>query len=76
MSEFDTARVGGAPVAVLSDQGWAAFFNRNPVVLGRTIELHGLSLEIVGVVRPEFVGLDDAGLDARALLRDFPGREE
>lgn len=72
LSEFDNARAGGSPVAVLSDQGWAALFNRDPLVLGRTIEMHGVSLQVVGVVRSEFAGLDDAGLDIWIPLAMLP----
>ena len=63
LAEFDTTAPGGAPVAVLSDPGWAALFNRDPDVLGRRLDLHGQQFEIVGVTRPEFSGLDDAPLD-------------
>ena len=63
LAEFDTTAPGGAPVAVLSDPGWAALFDRDPNVLGRRIELHGQQFEIVGVTRPEFSGMDDAPLD-------------
>jgi predicted permease len=63
LAEFDTTSPGGAAVAVLSDPGWAALFDRDPNVVGRRLELHGQQFEIVGVTRPEFSGLDDAPLD-------------
>jgi predicted permease len=63
LAEFDAATAGGAPVAVLSDQGWAMLFDRDPDVLGRRIELHGQQIEIVGVLGPEYAGLDDSALD-------------
>jgi predicted permease len=63
LAAFDAAAPGGAPVAVLSDQGWAALFNRDPAVLGRQVELNGHPIEVVGIVRPEFTGMDDAILD-------------
>jgi predicted permease len=63
LAEFDAAVPGSAPVAVLSDQGWAILFDRDPQVLGRRVDIHGQHIEIVGVMRPEFSGLDDAPLD-------------
>jgi predicted permease len=64
LAEFDTAVPGSAPVAVLSDHGWAMLFDRDPHVLGRRVDIHGQQIEVVGVMRPEFSGLDDAPLDA------------
>ena len=63
LADFDAATPGGGPVAVLSDQGWAMLFDRDPQVLGKRLDLHGQQIEIVGVLRPEFSGLDDAPLD-------------
>ena len=43
----------GAPkVAVLSDHFWAARFNRNPDIVGRTLMLNGEPNTVVGVVTP------------------------
>ena len=64
LAEFDAAVPGSAPVAVLSDHGWAMLFDRDPQVLGRRVDIHGQQIEIVGIMRPEFSGLDDAPLDA------------
>jgi predicted permease len=47
----------GRTVAVLSDRGWARLFGRDPGVIGRTIEIHGVPFEIVGVMPREFRGL-------------------
>ena len=47
------------PVAVLSHQAWTRLFAADPTVLGREIDLDGRPFSIVGVVRPEFAGLDD-----------------
>jgi predicted permease len=63
LEDFDAAVPGGGPVAVLSDQGWALLFDRDPQVLGKRLDLHGQQIEIVGVMRPEFSGLDDLPLD-------------
>jgi predicted permease len=48
-----------APVAVLSDQAWTRLFARDPGVLGKGIDLDGRPFTIIGVLRPEFTGLDD-----------------
>jgi putative ABC transport system permease protein len=63
LATFDTSAPGAAPVAVLSDQGWARLFDRDPNVLGRRAELNGQPFEVVGVMRPEFTGIDDAPVD-------------
>ena len=72
LGESDSVQPGGAPVAVLSDQCWLTLFNRDPQVLGRTVELHGQRITIIGVVRPEFAGLDDLGLDLWIPLTMLP----
>jgi predicted permease len=72
LAAFDTRAPGGAPVAVLSDQGWARLFDRDPQVLGRRLELNGQTFDIVGVMRPEFSGMDDLPLDAWLPLTMYP----
>jgi predicted permease len=72
LAGFDAATPGGAAVAVLSDQGWAMLFDRDPHVVGRHLDLHGQQFEIVGVMRPEFSGLDDAPLDLWLPLTMLP----
>ncbi len=65
----DDARAPGAePVAVLTDPAWTRLFGRDPAVLGREIEVNGEKLIVVGVMAPEFVGLDDAPRDLWAPL--------
>jgi predicted permease len=59
IAEFDAREPGGAAVAVLSDEGWERLFDRDPSVLGRKIALNDQSFVIIGVMRPEFGGLDD-----------------
>ena len=54
---------GGNAVAVLSDDAWARLYNRDPGAIGRTIELNRQVVVIVGVMRPEFSGLDDSPRD-------------
>ncbi len=55
----DDERAGDArPVAVISDGFWRRQFAADPQVLGRTLELKGRPVTIVGVTPPEFVGLE------------------
>jgi len=49
----------GQPVAVLSQQAWTRLLDADPGALGRTIDLSGSPVTIVGVLRAEFVGVDD-----------------
>src|SRR5207344_2490621 len=49
------------PVAVLGHEAWARHFASDSGVLGRAIDLDGRRFTIVGVLRPEFVGLDEYG---------------
>jgi predicted permease len=72
LAPFDTRTPGSAPVAVLSDQGWAMLFDRDPHVLGRQIDLNGQAFEVVGVMRPEFSGMDDSPLDVWVPLTMYP----
>ncbi len=43
-------------VAVVSDHLWRARYGANPAILGRTIELNGLPVEVIGVLPPGFTG--------------------
>jgi putative ABC transport system permease protein len=43
-------RVGGPPVALISDGLWARLFERKPFAVGTSIRLNGRDLTIVGVV--------------------------
>ena len=63
LASFDAGAPGGSPVAVLSDEGWARLFDRDPAVLGQPLDLNGERFVIVGVMRPEFSGLDDTPRD-------------
>jgi putative ABC transport system permease protein len=53
----DTRAPGASPVAVLSDDFFVRRFGANPSVVGRTIEVNGHPLEIVGVSRRGFRGV-------------------
>jgi len=48
----------GTPVAMLGDAYWARRFNRDPSVIGRTIELNFQPFTIVGIVPGTFLGVD------------------
>ena len=49
----------GQPVAVISEQAWRRMLDADPAALGRTIDFDGSPVTIVGVLRQEFVGIDD-----------------
>ncbi|HKF25868.1 MAG TPA: ABC transporter permease, partial [Candidatus Acidoferrum sp.] len=55
-----TATDGGAPgkdpVAVISYAYWQKRFAKNAAVLGRTVELNGVPMTIIGVTGPKFEG--------------------
>ena len=53
----DDREPGRHPVAVISYGFWNRRFNLHPAVLGRTIRLGGNTFQIIGVMRPEFFGL-------------------
>ena len=60
----DDARAPGSdPVVVLSDDAWARLYDRDPAVLGRTLDLKGHPFVIVGIIGPEFGGLDASPQD-------------
>ena len=54
----DDGRSGGNPVIVLSHNGWARHFKRDPNVLGRTVLVHDAPFQIIGVTPEGFRGLD------------------
>jgi predicted permease len=60
----DARAPGSEPVAVLADQAWARLFGRDPAIVGREIAMNGQRLVIVGVVAPEFTGMDESPRDA------------
>jgi predicted permease len=55
-SEDDRPPIGTA-TAVVSDGFWARRFNRDPAILGQTIELNFKPFTIVGVLPAEFTGV-------------------
>ena len=47
---------GGSPIAVVSYSFWKQRFGLNPSLLGKTIQIHQTSFEIIGVTPPGFFG--------------------
>jgi predicted permease len=45
---------GGPSATILSDGFWAERFGRSPDVIGQTLQIGGVAVEIVGVMGPEF----------------------
>ena len=54
--DSDDAESGAAAVAIISDAFWERWFGRAPDVLGKTVALHGISYEVVGVAPKGFTG--------------------
>ena len=54
--DADAAAPGGMAVAVISDAFWDRWFGRAPDVLAKTIDLNGVSYDVVGVARKGFTG--------------------
>ncbi len=60
LASSDDQRDGGVdgPVAVISDRFWRGHFDGAPDVIGRILRLDGADFTIVGVLPPEFFGLE------------------
>jgi predicted permease len=56
LTQSDDARIGGEPVAVLSDAYWTRRFARDPSIVGSKIRLNGYPVTIVGVAGALFDG--------------------
>src|SRR6266487_2328446 len=56
IDEEDDRAEGAHPVCVLSYRVWQARFGGEPRVLGRTIRVDGVPLQVAGVVSRDFVG--------------------
>jgi predicted permease len=52
----DDEKVGGSPVAVISDGYWTRRFNRSPSVIGKTILVNLVNVTVVGVNPRGFTG--------------------
>ena len=73
-------RVGGGNQVVLSHRFWANRLDSDPEVLGRTLELDGVSYAVVGVMPAGFRSVVRTGADLWSLLQygstvSFDGRE-
>jgi putative ABC transport system permease protein len=79
LTPADDEASAGQPVMVLSHRGWDRLFARDPVILGRSLLINGVTFEIVGVMPERFRGLtvapDDywAPLSMLAQVRRIPG---
>ena len=68
----DAAEPGGAPVVVLAYDMWSSRFGGDSSIIGKTIQVRGHALQIVGVAARGFAGLGDTPLDfwAPATMND------
>ena len=55
----DEDKVGAPPVVVISDRLWQRAFNRDPGVLGRSINLHDQNFTVIGVMPPQVTSPQD-----------------
>jgi len=56
----DEDKVGAPPVVVISDRLWQRSFNRDPAVIGRSINLHDQNFTIIGVMPPAMTSPQDS----------------
>jgi len=56
----DDDRPGAAPAAVISYGYWARRFGSNPNAVGKIVQANRVSVTIVGVLPPEFTGIERA----------------
>ena len=78
-SQADRAR-GGAPIAVVSYGFWERRFGLSPSILGKSIQIHNTSFEIIGVAPPGFFGEtvgEAADVWVPMMMQDsiYPGRD-
>src|SRR6266487_5308167 len=52
----DDDRPGASPAAVITDHYWTRKFGRDPAAIGRPLLVEGVSVPIVGVSPPGFIG--------------------
>lgn len=57
LAPTDDAAAGTRPVAVLAWRFWQSHFGGDPGILGRSLQLNGATLTIVGVTAPDFLGV-------------------
>src|SRR5437870_1956936 len=56
----DEDKVGARPVVVISDRLWQHAFNRDPGVIGRSINLHDQNFTVIGVMPPQVTSPQDS----------------
>jgi hypothetical protein len=56
----DEDKVGAPPVVVIGDRLWQRAFNRDPAVIGRSINLHDQNFTIIGVMPPAMTSPQDS----------------
>ncbi len=57
LTPADDRTLGGSPVAVVSDAFWTRQFGRDPAIVGRSVQLNGVAVTIVGIAPPGFSGV-------------------
>jgi predicted permease len=68
LTSEDASVPGRGAVAVLSYRGWRTIFGGDPAIVGKNVLLRGAPLEIVGVAREGFEGLNEVPQDLWAPL--------
>src|SRR5216110_3589362 len=53
-------KAGAPPVVIISDRLWQRAFNRDPAVIGRSINLHDQNFTIIGVMPPQMTSPQDS----------------
>jgi hypothetical protein len=56
IEERDDGAPGSGPVVVISDAFWTKRFGRSPGIIGKTIDLNGRPMTVIGVNSPVFTG--------------------
>src|SRR5579872_201783 len=59
----DGAAPGSAPVVVLSHLAWQNKLGGEPDIVGKTVVIRGHPLQVIGIIKPEFMGLNEAPSD-------------
>jgi putative ABC transport system permease protein len=72
----DSEAPGREPVVVLSHAAWMRLLGGDPAAVGQQLQIRGTYVEIVGIAREGFVGLDLLPLDFWAPLTLQPAFEE
>ena len=60
-ADADVTRLTAPPTAMISHAMWRQRFGGAPDVIGRTLRVNGVPVEIVGVAPPRFAGTDGGG---------------